>query len=225
MNLNIILHHTKGLVALSRQHHFFASLPFKILIGTTLSQIGPLLVPSPGNPPEGYTAAGFLQNCDYGDIDRNKYNIDLSIQVLNPSTIEAFVKASKRWTKVITGDVPDSNVTEALLTVNLPDIFVNVCGNQLPRVIDDVHICTVEGKIDGAGTTLFGGFRYNIVAFVLPGIVQIDTKKDSYQKLVTGNIVFDSCDAARLIKMGIWEDFVLKDMGIVIGTSLLGPAM
>ena len=88
-----------------------------------------------------------------------------------------------------------------------------------------MHICTVEGKIDGARTTLFGGFRYNIVAFVLPGIVQIDTKKDSYQTLVTGNIVFDSCDAARLIKMGIWEDFVLKDMGIVIGTSLLGPAM
>jgi hypothetical protein len=140
--------------------------------------------------------------------------------VLNPATIEAFVKARKRWTKVITGDVPDSNVTEALLTVNLPDIFVNACGNQLPRVIDDVHICAVEGKIDGAGMTRFGGFRFNIVAFVLPGIVQIDTEKDSYRTLVTGNIVFDSCDAARLIKMGIWVDFVLKVMGTVIGTRL-----
>ncbi len=146
--------------------------------------------------------------------------------MLNLATIEAFVKARKRWTKVITGDVPDSNVTEALLAVNLSatDILVNACGNQLPRVIDDVHICAVEGEIDGAGATLFGSFVHNIVAFVLPGIVQSDTEKDSYRTLVTGNIVFDSCDAARLIKMGIWEDFVLKAMGTVIGTSILGPA-
>ena len=144
--------------------------------------------------------------------------------MLNPATIEASVKACKRWTEVITGDVPDSNVTEGLLTVNLPDIFVNACGNQLPHVIDDVHICAVEGEIDGAGMILYGNFRYKIVAFALPGIAQSDTEKDSYQTLVTGNIVFDSCDAARLIKIGIWEDFVLKAMGTVIGTSLLGPA-
>ena len=102
---------------------------------------------------------------------------------------------------------------------------VNACGNHLPRVIDDVHICAMEGKIDGAGTIIpFVGPVYNIVAFVYPGIVRTDTEKDSIQFLVTGNIVFDSCDAARLIKMGIWEDFVLKAMGTVIGSSNLGPA-
>jgi hypothetical protein len=66
-----------------------------------------LLVPSPNNPPEGYTVVSVLQNCDYREVDRKKYTIDLSLQVvLNLATIEAFiVKAGKRWMKVIKSDV------------------------------------------------------------------------------------------------------------------------
>jgi hypothetical protein len=45
----------------------------------------------------------------------------------------------------------------------------------------------MEGENDGAGSALDGNTR-------------IDTKKDSYRTLVNGNILFDSCDAARLIK-------------------------
>ena len=135
--------------------------------------------------------------------------------MLNLAIIEAFVKARKRWMKVITGDVPDSNVTEALLAVNLSatDILVNACGNHLPRVIDDVHICAVEGEIDGAGRTLFGSFVHNIVAFVFPGIVQSDTEKDSYRTLVTGNIAFRFMRCCQVDKDGHMGRLCLESDG------------
>lgn len=183
------------------------------------SKEGPLLVPSPGDPPQGYTADGFLQNCDFGKIDPKKYNIDLSLQVHNPATIGAFVKARERWMKVITGDVPDSNVTEALLQVNETEgsLLIDACANLLPSVIDDVHICALEASIDEGGEDLCGNFRLNIIAFVYPGMF----RKDGHKTLVNGNIIFDTCDAPRLIKSGLWEDFVLKAMGTVIGGTEL----
>jgi hypothetical protein len=184
------------------------------------------LVPSPGNPPEGYPASGFLQNRDFGKINKNEYNIDLSLQVLDTSTIDAFVKARERWMTVITGDIEDVNVTEALLNVTgmtgvVPEthVMIDACGNPLPELIDDVHFCALEATIDGAGWMDVqwpnAKYYYNIMAIVYPVLLRDDGK------VISGNIIFDTCDATNMMNLGLWDDFILKAMGTVLGTMPL----
>jgi hypothetical protein len=184
------------------------------------------LVPSPGNPPEGYPASGFLQNRDFGKINKNEYNIDLSLQVLDTSTIDAFVKARERWMTVITGDIEDVNVTEALLNVTgmtgvVPEthVMIDACGNPLPALIDDVHFCALETTIDGAGWVdaynIIGNHYYNIMAIVYPEWLRDDGK------VISGSIIFDTCDATNMMNLGLWDDFILKAMGTVLGTMPL----
>ena len=184
------------------------------------------LVPSPGNPPEGYPASGFLQNRDFGKINKNEYNIDLSLQVLDTSTIDAFVKARERWMTVITGDIEDVNVTEALLNVTgmtgvVPEthVMIDACGNPLPELIDDVHFCALEATIDGAGWMDVqwpnAKYYYNIMAIVYPEWLRDDGK------VISGNIIFDTCDATNMMNLGLWDDFILKAMGTVLGTMPL----
>ena len=119
------------------------------------------LVPSPG-----LLWYQYLQNKDFGTIDPTKYDIDLSLQVVNQATTDAFVRARNRWMKVITGDVLDINVGDILdsLPGEVVESDVDFCDNPLPEVIDDVHICGTEVEIDGKG--IFG----NIIGYFSPGL-------------------------------------------------------
>jgi hypothetical protein len=176
------------------------------------------LVPSPGLL-WGYQ---YLQNSDFGISDPSRYNIDLSLEVVNPATTAAFVSARKRWMEIITGDVLDINVPSTLEDSGKVESDVDACDNMLPEVIDDVHICGKEIEIDGEG-----GDSGNILGFFSINLARIPAtypdNRFAYQT-IAGNIQFDTFDANKLIKKGLWDELLLRVMGFVIGYGLLVPS-
>lgn len=157
-------------------------------------------------------APGFLQNDDYGEVDNNKFNIDLSLQILNPSVTGAFARARDRWMNILVGDLPDVDNSEG-------DLFQVYCDIQLPSTVDDIVICGNEAYIDGDGTTVGddddGDEDLNILAFTGAS----EYRKDTFLNSVAF-IVFDTYDAARLLQFQSgknWDNLVLLMMGKAIG--------
>ena len=140
---------------------------------------------------------GFLMNNDYGQIDHDRYNIDLAFGVANLATVDAFARAQDYWMNVITGDIPDvdtSKVGTLTILCNPPDI------------VDDLHVCIRELDADGpGGQANFLAATYN--TFVREGTSQT----------ILSVIEFDSYDASRLIKQEYWAQFALFLMGKIIG--------
>lgn len=139
---------------------------------------------------------GFLMNNDYGQIDHDRYNIDLAFGVANLATVDAFVRARDRWMNVITGDVPNVDTSQV-------DTVTVLCNP--PDIVDDLHVCILEFDADGpGGGANFLAATYN--TFVREGTSQT----------ILSVIEFDSYDASRLIKEGC-DQFALFLMGKSIG--------
>lgn len=150
------------------------------------------LVPSPG-------LYQYLQNEDYGIIDRKKFKIDLSLQVISPEVTDAFLLARNKYMTVITGDIEDVNVA-AILKGDPEYPRFNRCDNPLPEVIDDLYICGSESPIDGAGTSAGNIFATVYFPTLLP----------------TGNIVLDPYDLPTFIQNGLLNTMIMDYVGDII---------
>jgi len=104
------------------------------------------LKPSPISCPPGFTC---LQNCDFGNENTTRFNIDISLELNSTvDTKDAYVRALAKWTDVITGDLlaaPRSLISNS---------SKGNCTNDLPSMVDDVHICGKDVIIDGVGKVL-----------------------------------------------------------------------
>lgn len=157
-----------------------------------------VLVPSPACPDDGRIIC--LRNRDYGEDDPTRYNIDLSIQVTTPTSVDAFVKARSRWMEIITQDLPGQ------------DLNNNSGGGG--GYVDDLRVRTFEESIDGPG---------GIVAQARVDEIRRDPSTGKVTS-VAGIIRFDNDDVAMLMSSSDWEDVILHEMGHVIGFGLLWPA-
>ncbi len=95
----------------------------------------------PIDPPPGFVAApscdidstcGYscLQNDDFGDVTPG-YKIDLSLELLNPDGVDAFLDAREKWSSIITSNLepyPSAQV----------DNLDGCRGDHLPEIIDDL---------------------------------------------------------------------------------------
>ena len=148
-----------------------------------------------------------MKNEDYGEVDHTKFNIDLSIQVMNPSVSKGIAQGRDRWMSIIVGDLPD---------VPNPDWFFDdggyCTGIPYPSVIDDTYLCVLEAEIDNAGNG-----EFNIYGYYKTGSFR-ETGGLAYE----GYIEFDTYDAAQLLrKPGQWETLFLRMMGFAIGFDQL----
>ena len=110
------------------------------------------LEPSPIICPSGFIC---LQNCDFGNEDPTRFNIDLSLELSSTvDTRAAYVSALAKWMDVITGDLPARS--SSAIGADEGD-----CTNALPIMLDDAHICGKDETIDGVGKVLgSAGPRY-----------------------------------------------------------------
>lgn len=79
-------------------------------------------------------------------IDNKDYEITLDVVDVASQFRSAFTEAADRWAEVITGDLPEVEVSEV--------IKGNSTCTRLPDVIDDLFICSRVGTIDGPGRVL-----------------------------------------------------------------------
>eukprot|EP00581_Thalassiosira_minuscula_P005901 CAMPEP_0183747878 /NCGR_PEP_ID=MMETSP0737-20130205/67487_1 /TAXON_ID=385413 /ORGANISM="Thalassiosira miniscula, Strain CCMP1093" /LENGTH=461 /DNA_ID=CAMNT_0025983595 /DNA_START=574 /DNA_END=1959 /DNA_ORIENTATION=+ len=161
-------------------------------------------VPTPACP-NGFTC---LQNGDYGSVDSDNYNVNLSLEMLNPDNADAYVKARAKWSQIITGDVSDFKRR------NIPsnsDPEVHPCLNRLPPIVDDVHICGLEAAIDGEG---------KVLGIAGPMTARADPATGLYTT-ITGLMRFDIADIERLVAQGRYESVILHEMGHVLGVGTL----
>ena len=130
-----------------------------------------------------------LQNAEYGSIDDSRYNIDLSLEVLDVSNADAFVSARLKWMDIIIGNLP------AITGSKVPKPFPReLCGNPRGLYIDDLHICGRDEVIDGRGRVL--GSAGPTYARGRPGTV------------IAGNMRFDIADVQNLVSLGLWETVI-----------------
>lgn len=134
--------------------------------------------------------------------------MDLSLEVLDRGSADAYVSARKKWMEIITGNLPPRNSS------TIP-YDRNRCFNDLPTVIDDTHICGRDVKIDGPGSVLGqAGPSWVRVSLDANGAFEAATT-------ITGNMQFDFEDIAFLIGLGLWEDVIFHEMGHVMGFGSL----
>jgi len=72
------------------------------------------------------------------------YNIDLNLARVPPSYRKTFLDAAARWMSVIVGDVPDVDGTK----------YQNRSVCNVPKKIDDIHICCQVVPMDGPGAVI-----------------------------------------------------------------------
>lgn len=155
------------------------------------------LVPSPNCLIGGYTC---LQNQDYGIEDTTQYKIDLSLEVLDPSNADAYLRARARWAELIPGDLPS-------YPGNKIDFPYYTCNNPHPSFVDDLHICGRDENIDGPGSVLGSA-----------GPIWARANQDTgYFTTIAGIMRFDVADIEWMVQEGIWEGVILHEMGHVIG--------
>ena len=140
----------------------------------------------PGNPGATYTC---LRNEDWGIEDDTKWKIDFSIETVDPSYADAYVKARQSWMKVIQGNL------EKVVTVGGGQ---DSCSNNLPPVIDGLHICAKDEYDEEGGVLGLGR----------PGLAREDGT------IYAGTMVFDSADIPMLIENGIYDSLVRHEMGV-----------
>ncbi|KAL7427355.1 hypothetical protein ACHAXH_001982 [Discostella pseudostelligera] len=150
-----------------------------------------------------------MKNKDYGEVDHTKYNVDLSLQVMNLAVNKGIAQGIDRWMNIIVGDLPDVDNTDGKYYVD--EYFCTEI--PYPSVIDDTYLCVIEGEIDGAGRD----GESNILGFYAYGNLRPDTGLP-----FEGAIGFDTYNAAQLLAQpGHWEAYILSMMGYYIGFTLL----
>jgi len=151
-----------------------------------------------------------LQNSDFHEVDDARYNIDLSLELLDHSHSHAYATARTKWMNVITGDLPPSS-SPSVGVSSTDDVDIDRCINDLPEIIDDLHICGRDMEYDGRG---------GVVGAAGPLFLRRDPITSRWTTLV-GQMRFDVADVATLASYGIWEDVILHEMGHVIGIGTL----
>mmetsp|Transcript_21752 Transcript_21752/g.47271 ORF Transcript_21752/g.47271 Transcript_21752/m.47271 type:complete len:427 (+) Transcript_21752:359-1639(+) len=147
---------------------------------------------------------GLLQNSDFGVVDPTKYNIDMSLQVQSLTTTDVYVNVRADWMKIITGDL------YPVSAVSIPDL--DECVNELPPVIDDLHVCIIEDEIDGPSGILGQAGPL----WVRPDIV--DESLVGFQT-ITGTMTIDIEDISFLVEQDAFEDLVKHEMGHIAGVG------
>ena len=160
------------------------------------------LIPSPGectvtdpnNPSAIYSC---LRNEDWGVEDDTKWNVDFSIETVDPSHADAYGKARHRWMKVIPGNL--EKVVGADEFCNVDSRYCDPCSNNYPHVIDDLHICA-QDDYDKPGGVL--------------GVGQPGLARETDGTVYSGYMSFDSADIPMLIQNGIYDSLVEHEMGV-----------
>lgn len=177
-----------------------SSMLHKVSPTTTQLPTRSSLVPSPACI-EGFAC---LQNSNYEEDDPSKFNIDLSIETLDEASAAAAYKAALRiWMDVVRGDMPSTSGSQ------LPN--ANECLNDLPELVDDLHICGIDEPIDGVGEVLGSAGPSYIRQNVATGL----------WTSITGEMTFDAADVANLISQGRYETVIMHEMGHVLGIGTL----
>ena len=159
------------------------------------------LIPSPGvctvSDPNNLGAIyTCLRNEDWGVEDDTKWNIDFSIETVDPTYADAYVKARQRWMKVIPGNLEKIIGRDEICR----DFDIcDPCSNNFPHVIDDLHICAQDIYI-GEGGVL--------------GVGQPGLARDTDGTVYAGYMAFDSADIPMLIQNGIYDSLVEHEMGV-----------
>lgn len=129
----------------------------------------------------------------------SEFSIQLQyIGVFSPAQKSALEKAAKRWSKIITGDLPDKSLSKAF----------NICGIQDPEfsgLIDDVMIAVTVGPIDGQG---------NVFADAGPCALR-DTLP------LYSTIKLDAADITSFESSGNLEELMLRSIGRALGFGTL----
>jgi hypothetical protein len=122
------------------------------------------------------------------------------LTAMTPSQTLAFTNAAGRWQTLITGDVPNVDLTG-------PDsIPPGNCGANAPginEVVDDVIIFATIEAIDGPG---------NVLAQAGPCLIRIPGSLP-----IAGRMRFDIVDVPTLEAAGQLQDVILHEMGHVLG--------
>ena len=159
------------------------------------------LIPSPGvctvtDPNNLGAIYTCLRNEDWGVEDDTKWNIDFSIETVDPTYADAYVKARHRWMKVIPGNLEKIIGRDEICR----DFDIcDPCSNNFPHVIDDLHICAQDIYI-GEGGVL--------------GVGQPGLARDTDGTVYAGYMAFDSADIPMLIQNGIYDSLVEHEMGV-----------
>jgi hypothetical protein len=143
-----------------------------------------------GLPSVTFTATGTVADTSY----------DIEIRVvgsMSGAVQAAFAAAEAKWESVITGDLPNINLTAAQ---------VDACGDVTPAdalTVDDLVIYARVAPIDGVG---------KILGQAGPCYIR------SIGKLpILGTMEFDEADMAAMAADGILGEVILHEMGHVLG--------
>lgn len=131
----------------------------------------------------------------------SQFTIQLEFETsATPAQQQAFANAKARWEAVITGDIPDFNVSGTQ-----PCSGITSTG-----VVDDVKILVKLEPIDGAG---------NVLGSAGPCII-----RGTGHLPIIGVMRFDTADLPNLETNGSLDDVILHEMGHVLGYGTLwGP--
>jgi hypothetical protein len=127
-------------------------------------------------------------------------NYSITLQFLTSATAAqqaAFANAKARWETVITGDIPDIDVTGA----------PSCDGVTSTGVVDDVRILVELDSIDGPG---------KILGSAGPCIIRLTSRLTAI-----GVMRFDTADVRALELNGSLNDVILHEMGHVLGYGTL----
>lgn len=137
-----------------------------------------------------------FQDSQFGVEDPTRWKVDLSLQTRVPASANTYLAAIERWTGIIVGDLPSAAGASLAST---PDI----CENDYPTLVDDIHICVRDVIFDGQG---------GVIGIGTPGWVRSGTGT-----AITCDIEFDSDDTGE----PIFIDYILHEMGHCLGIGTL----
>ena len=126
----------------------------------------------------------------------NLFEIDLDLTNVDAQYQGAFTVASDRWEEVITGDLAP--------TPTSADVIANSVCQNIPAVVDDVHICAFVEPIDG---------EFGILGQAQPEFVRANLLP------TVGLMRFDTADVDRLVADGEFDEVILHEMGHVVSQT------
>lgn len=154
---------------------------------------------------------GLQPNCEIDDPTR--FNICLDITSNNETLatwMEGFGEARDRWEAIIVGD-------DGLEPVNLTSsLEADEIGTGLPlNGVDDLYISAGEESIDGLG---------GVLGFAGPTAMKVFFDRENFgffDQPFAGILRFDTDDILRMERDGIWTEFLIHEMGHVLGFGTL----